>query len=149
MCDAMTVECHLPNVGDELATGSGVLVQLLLKHGCIVREALLPSEGISGQFFLSFVKGQLSPPVPLVLQDQARSGQAVHQVSLTVIYACCEYWCCNKSQASTPCHNTSTLDWMHADACMDALYCNIYTAGRHMIFALAGLKHICQKSTTC
>lgn len=85
MCDAMTVDWHRPDVGHELAAGSGVLVQLLLKHGCIVRKALLPSEGISGQLFLSFVKGQLSPPVPLVLQDQAQSGQAMLQLSLTVV----------------------------------------------------------------
>ena len=46
-----------------------MLVQLLLQHGCIVREALLPSEGISGQLFFPLVKGQLCPPVPLVLHD--------------------------------------------------------------------------------
>ena len=111
----MTIDWHRPNVGHELAAGFGVLVQLLLEHGCIVREALLPSKGISGQFFLSFVKGQLSPPVPLILQDQPQSGQAMLQLTLTIIYACCECWCWVKSQACKPCHNTSALDWMHAD----------------------------------
>lgn len=56
-----------PDVGGQLSAGPGMLVQLLLQHGCIVREALLPSEGISGQLFFPLVKGQLCPPVPLVL----------------------------------------------------------------------------------
>ena len=60
----------IPDVGHELTAGFGVLVKLLLQHGCCVSEALLPPEGIFGKGLLAFVHGQLSSSVPLILQSK-------------------------------------------------------------------------------